>query len=113
MPLSLSNASLSLVGLGVRTVSFLRVKVYSAGFYLEESALHSLASQSEWKVSEAISSAVEVPADPRFRNSQSFTADRLTKATPVEDGEIVGEELMEKLLNQPVNCAIRIGKEAP
>ena len=27
---------LSLVGLGVRTVSFLRVKVYSAGFYIEE-----------------------------------------------------------------------------
>ncbi|KAJ9112428.1 hypothetical protein QFC20_002216 [Naganishia adeliensis] len=48
-PLALSNTALSLVGLGVRTVSFLRVKVYSAGFYLEESALAALNGQSDWK----------------------------------------------------------------
>jgi hypothetical protein len=35
----------------------------------------------------------------------------LTKATATAEGEIVGEELMEKLLSQPVNCAIRIGKQ--
>jgi hypothetical protein len=39
-PLNLAPKSLSfslaLVGLGVRTVSFLRVKVYSAGFYVPE-----------------------------------------------------------------------------
>lgn len=29
---------LALVGVGVRTVSFLRVKVYSAGFYLDQKA---------------------------------------------------------------------------
>lgn len=50
-PLALSSSSLSLVGLGVRTVSFLRVKVYSAGFYLEESVLGSLRGQADWKVS--------------------------------------------------------------
>ncbi|KAJ9124217.1 hypothetical protein QFC22_001015 [Naganishia vaughanmartiniae] len=47
--LALPGSSLSLVGLGVRTVSFLRVKVYSAGFYLEDSALQSLRNQAEWK----------------------------------------------------------------
>ncbi|GHJ88387.1 hypothetical protein NliqN6_4789 [Naganishia liquefaciens] len=87
VPLSLPNSPLPLVGLGVRTVSFLRVKVYSAGFYLEETALRSLRSQPEW---------------------MSFTSDRLTKATTAEDGQSVGEELMEKLLNRPVSCAIRI-----
>lgn len=50
-PLALSNTALTLVGLGVRTVSFLRVKVYSAGFYVEESALDALSRQAEWKVS--------------------------------------------------------------
>jgi hypothetical protein len=50
-PLALSNTALTLVGLGVRTVSFLRVKVYSAGFYLEESALGALSGQAGWKVS--------------------------------------------------------------
>lgn len=33
---------LSLVGLGVRKVSFLRVKVYSVGFYVDERALAQL-----------------------------------------------------------------------
>ncbi|KAI5449889.1 Altered inheritance of mitochondria protein 18 mitochondrial [Naganishia albida] len=86
-PLALSNTALSLVGLGVRTVSFLRVKVYSAAFYLEESALGALRGQAEWS---------------------SFTADRLTKATATGEGELVGEALMHKLLSQPINCAIRI-----
>lgn len=85
--LTLPGSSLSLVGLGVRTVSFLRVKVYSAGFYLDEPTLQSLSKQAEWK---------------------SFTADRLVKAGSQAEGELVGEELMEKLLSQPINCAIRI-----
>ncbi len=36
---SISAQALKLVGVGVRTVSFLRVKVYGAGFYLDERTL--------------------------------------------------------------------------
>ena len=42
---------LSLVGLGVRTVSFLRVKVYSAGFYVEAADLKQLHNIPGWHVS--------------------------------------------------------------
>jgi hypothetical protein len=45
------SPSLSLVGLGVRKVSFLRVKVYSVGFYLEDSLTDRLAGLPGWKVS--------------------------------------------------------------
>lgn len=50
---SLSSPNLSLVGLGVRKVSFLRVKVYSVGFYLEESLTNRLAGLPGWSVSSA------------------------------------------------------------
>jgi len=53
-PLSLNlltpTPPLTLIGLGVRKVSFLRVKVYSAGFYLEESALRGLDNIEGWHV---------------------------------------------------------------
>ena len=42
---------LTLVGLGVRKVSFLRVKVYSAGFYLEEAVSKGLHNIEGWHVS--------------------------------------------------------------
>lgn len=46
-PLSLSTLStsspLTLIGVGIRTVSFLRVKVYSAGFYMDQKALEEAA----------------------------------------------------------------------
>lgn len=45
--LELGN-KLSLVGLGVRTVSFLRVKVYSAAFYVEDRVLDTLAKLPGW-----------------------------------------------------------------
>lgn len=51
LPLATSSPILTLVGLGVRTVSFLRVKVYSAGFYLQENATKSLDSIPGWHVS--------------------------------------------------------------
>lgn len=47
----LSSSPLTLIGLGTRKVSFLRVKVYSAGFYLEEAALDGLADIEGWRVS--------------------------------------------------------------
>jgi hypothetical protein len=45
------SPALSLVGLGVRKVSFLRVKVYSVGFYLEESLTSRLLDIPGWSVS--------------------------------------------------------------
>lgn len=36
LPLTTTTTPLTLVGLGVRTVSFLSVRVYSAAFYLEQ-----------------------------------------------------------------------------
>lgn len=108
-PLALSNTALTLVGLGVRTVSFLRVKVYSAGFYLEESALAALSGQLEWKVSPIPDTHCISNNFSRFTFHQSFTADRLTKSNGAGEGELVGEALMHKLLSQPINCAIRIG----
>ena len=51
LPLATSSPVLALVGLGVRTVSFLRVKVYSAGFYLQESTARSLDLVPGWHVS--------------------------------------------------------------
>lgn len=41
-PIGSSSGALKLVGLGVRTVSFIRVKVYSAGAYFSEKALTSV-----------------------------------------------------------------------
>jgi hypothetical protein len=43
------SPKLSLVGLGVRTVSFLRVKVYSAAFYIEDRVLQSLQKVPGWQ----------------------------------------------------------------
>lgn len=45
---------LNLVGLGVRTVSFLRVKVYSAGFYVESADLKQLHKVPGWHVRDFI-----------------------------------------------------------
>ena len=51
LPASSSFPSLHLVGLGVRKVSFLRVKVYSAGFYFEEGQIKGLHHVPGWHVS--------------------------------------------------------------
>ncbi len=50
LALASSSPTLSLVGLGVRKVSFLRVKVYSAGFYLEEGVQERLSDIPGWHV---------------------------------------------------------------
>ena len=63
-PLALSiltpTPALTLVGLGVRKVSFLRVKVYSAGFYLEDSVLGKLDSVEGWHVSRTLFSCPSI-----------------------------------------------------
>jgi hypothetical protein len=56
LPLDAPTASMTLVGLGVRTVSFLSVRVYSAGFYIEEEMIKSLHHIPGWNVSSPLSS---------------------------------------------------------
>ncbi|TIA90826.1 hypothetical protein E3P99_01411 [Wallemia hederae] len=73
---------LKLLGLGVRTVSFLRVRVYSLGIYAEESAQRAL-------------SAVE------------NVKQKLNTASSQSD-ELVGEKLMEKVISSPYTFAVRI-----
>lgn len=50
LQLTTSTSPLALIGLGVRKVSFLRVKVYSAGFYLDEAQCKALDQVSGWQV---------------------------------------------------------------
>ncbi|WOO83426.1 Altered inheritance of mitochondria protein 18, mitochondrial [Vanrija pseudolonga] len=81
-PLTLDPASapaLALVGVGVRTVSFLRMKVYSAGFYVDDYTLKHLGRIPGWA---------------------NFTANEL-------QGD-KSEALIGALLAAPAACAIRI-----
>ena len=50
LPLSTPSSPLTLVGLGVRTVSFLSVRVYSAAFYVEDRNLNQLHHIPGWHV---------------------------------------------------------------
>ncbi|KAL1406097.1 Altered inheritance of mitochondria protein 18 mitochondrial [Vanrija albida] len=81
-PLTLEPAAapaLALVGVGVRTVSFLRMKVYSAGFYVDDYTLKHLGRLPGW----ADFSATELQGDK-------------------------SEALVGALLAAPAACAIRI-----
>ncbi|UZJ52617.1 hypothetical protein CBS101457_001937 [Exobasidium rhododendri] len=74
---------LRLIGLGVRTVSFLRVKVYVAGLYVDSNALKRLENIEGWK---------------------GYEKDWMMKG----HGEISGEKLVAALLDRGITCAIRI-----
>lgn len=50
LPLSSPSTPLTLIGLGVRTVSFLSVRVYSAAFYVEDRTLKQLHHVPGWHV---------------------------------------------------------------
>jgi hypothetical protein len=80
-----SCGKLHLVGLGVRTVSFLRVKVYVAGLYMDSNALSKLDSIDGWKGFEAA-----WMLDSKEEHS--------------------GEKLIAALLDHGITFAIRIGE---
>ncbi len=108
-PVSMPSTPLTLLGVGVRTVSFLRVKVYAAGFYLDEDTLARLGSVPGWSVSPGGTSgcaAQRLIMD--LLDAQSFTATHLLTA-PADPTQQTGEKLFETLLDGPVSCAIRIG----
>lgn len=95
LPLLTPSGPLTLVGLGVRKVSFLRVKVYSAGFYLEDAVLRGLHTTGEWhsfSASHLLTSATAVATDSDSRGPP----------------QLAGEALMRAMLDQPVTCAVRI-----
>jgi len=78
-----SGPLLQLTGTGVRTVSFLAVRVYAAGFYLARGAL----------------------AKPQLHG---FAPERLINPKPEDEG-LVGEELMGTLLEN-TDAAVVIGE---
>lgn len=78
-----TSATLQLIGTGVRTVSFLSVRVYSAGFYLSPGAL----------------------SKPQLKG---YTPDRLMSPSPDDEG-LVGEALIDSLL-EDTNAAVVIGE---
>ncbi|WVQ93354.1 hypothetical protein IAU59_000422 [Kwoniella sp. CBS 9459] len=98
-PLELSSSlatpspSLSLVGLGVRKVSFLRVKVYSAGFYLDEQATKDLHHVTGWH---------------NYTAQHLLTPPTTTPSDPLGAPQLSGEKLMENLFEKPVVLAVRI-----
>ncbi|KAK8843440.1 hypothetical protein IAR55_007097 [Kwoniella newhampshirensis] len=87
------SPSLTLVGLGVRKVSFLRVKVYSAGFYLDERFTNDLHNIPGW---------------------HTFTAQHLLTPPTTSPSDLLGapqlsgEGLIRSLLDRPIACAVRI-----
>lgn len=73
LPLATPSPTLTLVGLGVRKVSFLKIKVYSAGFYLQDGATRCLHHIPGWAVSPCIPAPLSlspyVDLHPRSRRS--------------------------------------------
>lgn len=76
--LSLTTPSpiLSLIGIGVRTVSFLRVKVYSAAFYLESGIKDTLRDVEGWNVSETGLAGFEVLMRELYRSTYVDSPER-------------------------------------
>lgn len=93
IPFPLRLGNLNLVGLGVRKVSFLRVKVYSVGFYLEDVDMNEVPG---WGVS-----------SPSGAADESYSPSLLL--TPSANDQC--ETFMRNLLDQAA-CAIRIGEVA-
>ncbi|WWD06472.1 hypothetical protein V865_004562 [Kwoniella europaea PYCC6329] len=91
--LSTPSPILSLVGLGVRKVSFLRVKVYSAGFYLDEVAIQDLHNIQGWH---------------NFTAQHLLTPPTKGPSDPLNAPQLSGEELMKNLFDRPVAVAVRI-----
>ncbi|KAI7962208.1 hypothetical protein MJO28_000302 [Puccinia striiformis f. sp. tritici] len=86
------NESLRLVGSGVRTVSFLNVKVYVAGFYADPRVLRALRVVPGWNDDDL--------TKEKFLSSANKTHD--------DDDIIGGEALIRNLLAAPAHFAIRI-----
>ncbi|KAA1115294.1 hypothetical protein PGT21_034844 [Puccinia graminis f. sp. tritici] len=90
-----------LVGLGVRTVSFLAVKVYVAGFYADPRVLRALRVVPGWS------------DDLTKEKLLSKSTQKQPNLDPKDQEEIRGEALIRNLLAAPANFAIRIAPVRP
>ncbi|ORY29164.1 chalcone-flavanone isomerase-domain-containing protein [Naematelia encephala] len=93
LKLSTPTPDLALVGLGVRKVSFLRVKVYSVGFYLEDRVLQHLD---------------DIPGWQSFTAQHLLTPPTTNPSDPLGAPQLSGEALMRTLLEAGTACAVRI-----
>ncbi|EAL23213.1 hypothetical protein CNBA5570 [Cryptococcus deneoformans B-3501A] len=93
LPLATPSPTLTLVGLGVRKVSFLKIKVYSAGFYLQDGATRCLH---------------HIPGWATFTAQHLLTAPSPSPAGETAAPQLSGEALMANLLDQRIACAVRI-----
>ncbi|OWZ80772.1 hypothetical protein C365_00597 [Cryptococcus neoformans Bt85] len=93
LPLATPSPPLTLVGLGVRKVSFLKIKVYSAGFYLQDGATRCLH---------------HIPGWATFTAQHLLTAPSPSPAGETAAPQLSGEALMANLLDQRIACAVRI-----
>ncbi|OAV91583.1 hypothetical protein PTTG_27921 [Puccinia triticina 1-1 BBBD Race 1] len=89
---------LRLVGLGVRTVSFLAIKVYVAGFYADPRVLRALRVVPGWSDDFTTEKLLSPPLDPPHKDQQQ---------------DIRGEALIRNLLAAPAHFAIRIAPVRP
>ncbi|KAG0141916.1 hypothetical protein CROQUDRAFT_663169 [Cronartium quercuum f. sp. fusiforme G11] len=104
---------LRLIGVGVRTISFLGIKVYSIGFYVDESLLRALRVIPGWNTditkekllftnfNDVKPSSVSRPSEQELTTTTTGTTTSVVKP-------ISGENLMRNLISAPVNFAIRI-----
>ncbi|KAH8919226.1 hypothetical protein BT69DRAFT_1285040 [Atractiella rhizophila] len=111
-PTYLSTASsptirCDLIGLGVRTVSFLGIQVYVAGFYVDQDALACLQYMPEWvsfKADKLLSASV--PYHQQITENLDYEGLRGRKGET--QGETRGEELIRRLVALPGEFVVRI-----
>jgi hypothetical protein len=105
LPLTSITTPLTLVGLGVRTVSFLSVRVYSAGFYIEDESIKTLHDIAGWTV-RLLHHHLLTKA-----NDQNYTSNLLLSPptiSNVDTPQLTGEALINNLIDTGVRCALRI-----
>lgn len=111
------GTQLRLVGTGVRTVSFLNIKVYAVGFYVSEQELQWAKDGkiAGWEVSPLLQPSSLRSPSSQVSLTQGFTPERLIPPFGIPSGEPdrpKGELLMESLLEK-ADAAIVISASSP
>ncbi|EGG09289.1 uncharacterized protein MELLADRAFT_96331 [Melampsora larici-populina 98AG31] len=100
---------LRLIGLGVRTVSFLGVRVYSAGFYVDPRVLRALRVVPGWNEDVTKEKLLSIETDSKSITLPTSTTSPIDeKSTSVIEKPISGESMMRNLITVPVQFAIQI-----
>ncbi|KAH9823947.1 chalcone-flavanone isomerase-domain-containing protein [Melampsora americana] len=105
--------SLRLIGVGVRTVSFLNIKVYSIGFYVDSRVLRALRVVPGWneEVTKERLFLKEVESEQISSlpsSSSDSSSDIDEKSSNLIEKRISGERMMRNLINVPVQFALQI-----